>query len=137
MHDGARETSQTTRRRIDMKVAYWVFAAVLGAFYLFAGVTKLVRSKEQLQPMMGWVDRAPMWLVRMIGVVEVAGAAGLILPPLTGVVPRLALVAAIGFVVLQVLATGVHLSRGERQVLGLNVGLIVFAGVTAWLATVW
>jgi len=46
--------------------------------------------------MMGWVDRTPMWLVRVIGVVEVAGVGGLILPRATGVAPVLALVAAIG-----------------------------------------
>jgi len=56
-----------------MTVAYWVLAALLGAFYLFAGGKKLAQSKEQLAPMMGWVDRTPMWLVRVIGVVEVAG----------------------------------------------------------------
>ena len=66
-----------------MTVAYWVLAALLGAFYLFAGGKKLAQSKEQLAPMMGWVDRTPMWLVRVIGVVEVAGVGGLILPRAT------------------------------------------------------
>ena len=120
-----------------MTVAYWVLAALLGAFYLFAGGKKLAQSKEQLAPMMGWVDRTPMWLVRVIGVVEVAGVGGLILPCATGVAPVLALVAAIGFVILQILASGVHLSRGEKKEVSLNVALIALAGVTVWLATVW
>ena len=121
----------------DMTVAYWVLAALLGAFYLFAGGKKLAQSKEQLAPMMGWVDRTPMWQVRVIGVVEVAGVAGLILPRATGVAPVLALVAAIGFVILQILASGVHLSPGEKKEVSLNVALIALAGVTVWLATVW
>ncbi len=54
-------------------------------FYLFAGGVKLVRSKEQLAPMMGWVDTIPMPVVRGIGAVEVVGALGLVLPPLTGI----------------------------------------------------
>jgi hypothetical protein len=120
-----------------MTVAYWVLAALLGAFYLFAGGKKLTQSKEQLAPMMGSVDRTPMWLVRVIGVVEVAGVGGLILPRATGVDPVLALAAAIGFVILQVLASGVHLSRGEKREVSLNVALIALAGVTVWLATVW
>ncbi len=70
-----------------MTVAYWVLAALLGTFYLYAGGKKVAQSKEQLAPMMGWVDRSPMWLVRVIGVVEVAGVAGLILPRATGVAP--------------------------------------------------
>jgi hypothetical protein len=78
-----------------------------------------------------------MWLVRLIGVLEILGVLGLLLPPLTGIAPDLAVLAAIGFVALQVLATGLHLSRGEVKETGLNVALIVFAGVAAWLATAW
>jgi len=56
-------------------------------------------------------------------------------PPLTGVAPVLALVAAIGFAVLQVLATGVHLWRREVKEIGLNIVLLALAAVAARLAT--
>jgi len=118
-----------------VQIAYWTVAGLLGLFYLYAGGKKLVQSKEQLAPMMGWVDTIPMGVVRLIGVLEVAGVAGLLLPPLTGIAPALAIVTALGYVVLQVLATGLHLSRGEGRVTGLNVVLVVLAGVAAWLAT--
>jgi hypothetical protein len=120
-----------------MKVAYWVVAALLGLLYLYAGARKIVQSRERLAPMMGWVDTVPMWLVRCIGVVEIAGVVGLVAPPLTGIAPDLALVAAIGFAVLQVLAAGVHLARGERKEVGLNAVLFALAVVAAWLATAW
>ncbi|MFE2019395.1 DoxX family protein [Streptomyces sp. NPDC059499] len=120
-----------------MEIAYWIVAGLLGVFYLYAGGKKVAQRKEQLAPMMGWVDTVPMRLVRIIGVVEILGAAGLVLPPLTGIAPVLAVVAALGFLVLQVLATGLHLSRGEVRETGLNVALIVLAGVAAWLATTW
>lgn len=122
---------------VAVEIAYWIVAGLLAAFYLYAGGKKLVQSKEQLAPMMGWVDTIPMPVVRGIGAVEVLGAIGLILPPLTGVAPVLALVAAIGFTVLQVLAGGVHLSRGEKKEIGLNGALVVLAVVAAWLATTW
>lgn len=120
-----------------MEIGYWVVAGLLGAFYLYAGGKKVAQSKEQLAPMMGWVDTIPMGLVRGIGTVEILGVVGLVLPPATGVATTLALVAAIGFVALQVLATGLHLSRGEARDVGLNVMLIVLAGAAAWLATAW
>ncbi|MER5896498.1 DoxX family protein [Streptomyces sp. NPDC001876] len=120
-----------------MEIAYWIVAGLLGVFYLYAGGKKVAQRKEQLAPMMGWVDTVPMRLVRIIGVVEILGAAGLVLPPLTGIAPVLAVVAALGFLVLQVLATGLHLSRGEVRETGLNVALVVLAGVAAWLATTW
>src|SRR5690242_4310350 len=120
-----------------VEIAYWIVAALLAAFYLYAGGTKLLRSQEQLRPMMAWVDTVPMWLVRCIGALEVLGAAGLVLPPLTGIAPVLALLAAAGFVVLQILATGLHLSRGEVKVTALNIALIAIAAVEVWLATTW
>ena len=118
-----------------MEIAYWIVAGVLGLFYLYAGGTKVTRSKEQLRPMMGWIDTVPMWMVRTIGVLELLGVAGLLLPPATGIAQGLAVVAAAGFVVSQVLATALHLSRGEVKETGLNVALIVLAAVAGWLGT--
>jgi hypothetical protein len=87
--------------------------------------------------MMGWIDTVPLGLVRTIGGLEVLGALGLILPPLTGIVPALALAAAVGLVLVQVGAIGLHLRRGEVRLIGLNLVLIVLAGVEIWLATGW
>jgi DoxX-like family len=121
-----------------MKVAYWIVSALLSLLYLYAGGRKMFQSNARLRPLMPWVGHTPMWLVRAIGVIEVSGVAGLTVAPATGVVPRLAIVAAIGFVVLQMLAAGLHLSRGEGvKGIGLNAVLIGLAGVEIWLATVW
>ncbi|WP_420037139.1 DoxX family protein [Streptomyces sp. cg28] len=117
-----------------MHLAYWIVAGLLALFYLYGGGVKLVRSRDQLRPMMAWVDSMPLAAVRGIGLIEVLGALGLLLPPMTGIAPWLALAAAVGFVILQLAATGVHLRMGDRKI-ALNLGLIVIAGVTAWLAT--
>ena len=118
-----------------MTIAYWIVAALLGAFYAHAGGKKLVQSAEQLAPMMGWVDTVPMPVVRTIGALEALAVVGLVLPPLTDVLPWLAIAAAVGLVVLQVLATALHLSRGEVADVWLNVALVVMAAAAAWLAT--
>ncbi|MFD8806090.1 DoxX family protein [Streptomyces sp. NPDC059597] len=119
-----------------MNIAYWIIAGLLALFYLYAGAMKVIRSRDQLRPMMGWVDRIPLLAVRALGAVEILGAAGLILPPLTGIAPPLALAAAIGFALLQVGAGAVHLTGEDRQIT-LNIGLVVAAGVTVWLAPTW
>jgi hypothetical protein len=118
-------------------VAYWIVAGLLALFFLYAGGIKVVQTREQLRPMMAWVDSLPMGLVRTIGVLEVLGAIGLILPPLTGIATWLALVAAIGLGIVQIGGIVLHLSRGEAKVIWLNVVLVVAAGVTAWLASTW
>jgi uncharacterized membrane protein YphA (DoxX/SURF4 family) len=120
-----------------MRTAYWIVAVLLAVLYLYSGALKITRSKEQLRPMMAWVDPTPLWMVRTIGILEVIGALGLILPPLTGIAPALAFAAAIGFALIQVGALALHLSRGEVKVIGLNIGLLALAVVAAWLATTW
>lgn len=119
-----------------MEIAYYCVGGLLALFYLYSGGIKAIQSQEKLAPMMAWAGTAiPMPGVRAIGVLEVLGALGLILPPLTGIAPALAIVAAAGLVVLQVLATTFHASRGETKDLWLNIVLIAVAAVTVWLAT--
>jgi uncharacterized membrane protein len=118
-------------------VAYWIVAALLALLYLYSGGLKVLRSPDQLRPMMGWIDTVPLRLVRTIGLLEVLGALGLLLPPLTGIAPALSLAAAIGLLLVQVGALALHLRRGEVNVIGLNVVLLVLASAEIWLATVW
>jgi hypothetical protein len=120
-----------------MQVAYWIVGGLLALLYFYSGGQKILKSQDQLRPMMGWVDQIPMRVVRAIGVLEVLGAVGLVLPPLVGVAPGLAIAAADGFVVLQLAAAALHLRRGEARLIGLNVVLLATAIAAAWLATVW
>jgi hypothetical protein len=120
-----------------VNATYWTVAGLLALFYLYGGGIKIVQSRDRLRPMMAWVDTMPMPAVRSIGVIEVLGAAGLILPPLTGIAPWLALAAAIGFVLLQLAAIRVHLRLADRRI-ALNISLVAAAAVTVWLAAaVW
>ncbi|MFF5083137.1 DoxX family protein [Actinoplanes sp. NPDC000266] len=120
-----------------MQIAYWIVAVLLALVYLYSGGLKVLRSRDQLRPMMGWVDSVPLPLLRTIGVLEILGAAGLILPPLTGILPGLALAAAVGLVLVQIGGIALHLSRGEARLIGFNIVLLVLAAVAVWLATVW
>lgn len=120
-----------------MEIAYWIVAALLAVFYAYAGGKKVAQSQEQLRPMMGWVDTIPMPLVRTIGVLEILGAIGLVLPPATGIAPWLAVAAAIGLALIQAGAMVVHLSRGEARLIGLNIALLAAAAAAAWLGTTW
>ena len=117
-----------------MNIAYWTVAGPLAVFYLYAGTLKAIRSRDQLRPMMAWVDHVPLPALRALGTVEILGAVGLVLPTLTGIAPSSATAAAIGFVLLQAGAIAVHL-RGEDRRIALNAGLTVTAAVTIWLAT--
>jgi hypothetical protein len=80
---------------------------------------------------MAWVGETPMARVRLIGVLEIAGAIGIVVPWAMGILTPLTPLAACGLAALQVGAIWTHMSRGEREQLWLNVLLLVAAVVVA------
>jgi len=117
-----------------MLIAYWIVAGLLALAYLAAGAVKTFRSPDALVAAgIGWAKDVPLAAVRAIGVVEVLGAVGLILPPLTGIAPILAPIAAIGLVLVQLGAVVFHLRRGEAKVVPMNLVLLMLAVAAAVL----
>jgi hypothetical protein len=113
-----------------MYIALWIAAGLLALLYLPVGFVKFARGRA-LRHRMGWVSDVPDPVVRFIGLAEMAGAVGLVLPEATGNTPLLTPAAATGFVVLQALAIGVHVRRGETSMLHVNVALLLLAAVVA------
>ena len=116
-------------------IAYWIVAGILALAYLFSGVTKLVRSKAHLEASgQRWVAGARPSFIKFVGVVEILGALGVILPPAFSVLVILAPLAAIGLVLVQAVAIGVHMQIRDVKTLPVNIVLLILAFATAWLA---
>jgi uncharacterized membrane protein YphA (DoxX/SURF4 family) len=114
---------------------FWLWAAqiVLALLFGMAGVMKTFRSIPDLAKMMAWPGDVPVPLTRFIGIVEGLGALGIILPILTGILPWLTPLAAIGFVIIQILAIGFHARRGETaKSLPVNLVLLALAAFVVW-----
>jgi hypothetical protein len=91
-------------KRIDRThVALWVTQSALALIFLFAGASKLVMSAEQMSTNASF--DFPLAFMRFIGVCEVAGALGLILPSVSRIRPGLTPLAASGLVIIMVGAT--------------------------------
>jgi hypothetical protein len=86
---------------------------------------------ETLSQALGWAGSAPA-LVRFIGIAELAGAAGLLLPMLTRIKPRLTAHAGLGLATVMTLASIFHVFRGELQALPLTITLGAVAAFVAW-----
>jgi len=88
----------------------WIAQGVLAVMFLLAGVPKLVMSAEQMQA--AGPIQLPVAFIRFIGVCEILGAIGMIVPGLTGIKPGLTPLGAAGLVVIMIGATVVNIVDG-------------------------
>ena len=116
-----------------MSKIIWVAQAFLAFAFLAGGGMKLTAPIDQLLANgMTFVEHVPAWLVRFIGLSEVAGAFGLILPSALKIQPRLTPIAASLLVVVMVLAAITHVLLGEFGAVIPPVVLGSLAGFVAW-----
>jgi uncharacterized membrane protein YphA (DoxX/SURF4 family) len=116
-----------------MNVVIWIVQVVLGLGFIMAGSMKSTQPREKLQKNMTWVEDYSGPQVRLIGVIEVLGGLGVILPAWTGIAPILTPIAATGLAITMVLAGLVHVRRKESNRLPVNVvlfALAVFVAIT-------
>lgn len=98
-----------------MLVFLWVAEIVLALLYFGLGVMRLVQPYTKLVRVLRWPADFPAWAVKLIGVAEILGALGLLLPAATDVAPILTPIAACALAVMMGCAVAVHLRRRERQ----------------------
>lgn len=116
-----------------MNILLWVLQSVLAGMFLMVGAMKLMQPKEKMAEKMGWVEDFSQTQVRVIGVLEVLGALGLILPMATGIMPFLTSYAAIGLCLVMMGAFMTHLRRNEIVPMGvMNIVLLALAAFVAF-----
>jgi uncharacterized membrane protein YphA (DoxX/SURF4 family) len=99
-----------------MNIVLWILQVLLGLAFIAAGANKVIRGQKSADRKgMEWVTAVPAPLLTFIGVCEVLGGLGLILPAATGIWPWLTPLAAALLTVVMVLAAGFHARRSERQ----------------------
>lgn len=112
-----------------MNIALWIAQGLLAAMYFMVGGMKVFQpAKVRQSPQMTWAHARPDNYIRFVGTTEMLGALGLILPLVTGILPWLTVLAAIGLMLVQLLAIfSEHLPRKEYNVIPLNVVLLALA----------
>jgi hypothetical protein len=113
-------------------IALWAAQVLLFAFYVFAGFTKLATPFPELAQMMPWTGDVSPAFVRVIGLIDMAGGLGILLPTLTRIQPRLTVLAALGCTVLQVLALAFHGVRGEFFMFPVNIVALALSAFVFW-----
>ena len=112
-----------------MKIALWIVSIFLAFVFIASGSMKLFAFAQFATVAPALAHQRG--LVTFIGICELAGAIGLILPRLTGIMPILSTWAAAGLATIMVLATGFHLMHGEYSHLPMT---LILCGLAAFVA---
>jgi uncharacterized membrane protein YphA (DoxX/SURF4 family) len=100
----------TDRSDRKLNVLLWVLQVLLAMLFMFSGVMKFVMPVEEMTKQIA----LPGWFLHFIGVSEILGAIGLILPGILRIRTGLTPLAAAALAVIMIGATAVNLKTGQR-----------------------
>lgn len=115
-----------------LNVTLWIAQILLAVLFIMTGLMKAVMPIEQLAASMQWVTHTPPALVRFIGIAEILGAVGLIIPSALRIQPKLTAFAALGLVLIMLPAIGTHFSLGEYSRMSVPFILMLIAIFILW-----
>ena len=111
-----------------METALWIVQVLLAAIFLVTGTTKLTQPRLKMAAgPMRWAADVTDRQFRTIGLLEVLGAIGLILPAALGIAPLLVPLAAIGLVLIMVAAIYTHVRYDESERLAVPIVVLALA----------
>src|SRR5258707_9499848 len=119
--------SRTAASGRGLRIALWSAQIVLAIVFALAGGMKVATPAAELAKM---APGFPLALLRFIGIAELAGAIGIILPALTRIAPVLTPPASSAFVIVIASAGGLPLPCGPFR--GLGVASAVGAPAILW-----
>ncbi|WP_159850725.1 DoxX family protein [Nocardia sp. CY41] len=120
-----------------MNLALWIVAGLLATLALFGGATKTFMPKDKLDELGaksggGWTEHASAGFVRILGVLELLAAAGLILPAALDIAPMMVPVTAVCWILLMIGAMITHARYEQYKYVALNFVYLALAAFVAW-----
>lgn len=119
------------RQRLS-HIAIWIAQLLVGLSFIAGGVIKLAMPIPELAAMWQWAGDLPAAWVRLLGIVDIAGGAGVLLPSLTRIRPGVTVLAAVGCVLLQLCAMLFHASRAELAQVPVNLVYLLLSAAIVW-----
>jgi putative oxidoreductase len=128
-HSTSSTVSRAAATGRGLRIALWSAQIVLAIVFALAGGMKVSTPAAELAKMS---PGFPLAFLRFIGIAELAGSIGIILPALTRIAPVLTPLASSGFVIVMASAGVLHLVRGQFGELAVVVVLGALACFVAW-----
>jgi len=97
-----------------MLIAFWIVSGLLALLFVVAGAMKTFKDRDAIVASgLAWAENFKPGTVKLIGLSELLGGLGLVLPVLTGIAPILSPIAAVCLFIIMVGAVAVHVKRKE------------------------
>jgi putative oxidoreductase len=123
-------TTHKTRSHV-LHISLWIVQVMVAGMFMMAGLLKTFTPMAELSLMMPWAKDSEL-LIRFIGITEVLGALGLILPAALRISPGLTVWAAYGLTLTMILASLFHIARGEISATPTTLVLGLLSAFIAW-----
>jgi len=105
-----------------MNTAIWICQIFLAVLFLYSGTAKSTQSERWLVAhKQTGVEGLPVPFIRFIGISEILGSIGILVPSFTGIMPILTPVTAGCFALIMVFAAKIHYHRNEMSAVALNI----------------
>ncbi|HEY0652267.1 MAG TPA: DoxX family protein [Chryseosolibacter sp.] len=122
-------TAKQDKNSKGWNISLWVAQILLAIMFLQVGFMKTFVPIAELSKMVPLAAEMP-GLIRFIGVSELAGGLGLLLPSALRIWPKGSVWAALALGFVMVLAAGFHASKNESVII--NLVLLAVAAFIAW-----
>jgi len=115
-----------------MNIILWIIQGLLSAFFIMPGYGKISASKDQhvadghLKPNESIIP------IRILGVLELLGCIGIIVPWLSSITPILTPIAAASFCIIMTAAMFVHIKKKEYKMLPMLIIVFILSAVVAY-----
>jgi putative oxidoreductase len=118
---------------VKMNIVLWILQILVGLAFVMAGYTHAFNPEPlKAQPGGQWITAVPDGLRLFIGICEILGGVGVILPAVTGILPWLTPLAAALLGLMMLLAAGFHVMRREYPNIAFNLVLFALAAFVAY-----
>jgi hypothetical protein len=115
-----------------LRASLWVAQSLIFLAFGLGGLMKIFMPIPELASMWPWTGELPAPVVRILGVIDLAGGVGVLLPALMRIKPDLTVLAAMGCIALQICAMIFHISRGEIAATPVNLVLLTIVIFIFW-----
>lgn len=116
-----------------MNILLWIIQGFLAFVFLYSGICKSVFDEKKLVAMgQTGVEGLPLWFIRFIGITEILGATGILLPMALSVLPELVPVSALCFALVMLPAIIIHARRKEYKSVCINIFILALSLLVAY-----